>query len=558
MSCIKDVTVPHKFKILCGTWNVNQARPPESALRTWLCSHGQLKECDIVVLGLQEVEGTGSVARTMAIGKYAKSNSDKGSATANWWADEFEHALRETNSIFERRWKRVALRQMSGIIIYVFARQKLMKYVGNVGTAHVGTGVMGVGSNKGGVAITFSLYRRRVTVVAAHFAAHKENIAKRNNDYRSINQGLSFAKEKDMFSTLMVQPQRVTAPTPKYSFTEDDRFDSFKTLEQETGETEVSSGLQQAELLIWMGDFNYRLQTTYENAIARIKEDRAALLLRLDQCRAQMKEKKVFVGLREGRIQFNPTYKFDKGPGGGYDSSEKKRVPAWTDRIFFRGSKPFLDLEDEDERIPSCDEQTPLMPLDSPQHVSFLDRAAPNTSAHDPDDIIVSCEVYNACMDVSDSDHKPVWCLLNVHFPAFIQEKMRDLSFNILRKDMSDTLPKVALQLHPKFLEFIGDGQQSVDVQNRSDKVVKVALFTEEAENANRHVPGWLDVMPRTFLLAVGATEKVTITVSQKGIGKRLHSAKLYRRLILRAEAVQSGWRQIARDYDVGVLLRAT
>lgn len=71
------------------------------------------------------------------------------------------------------------------------------------------------------------------------------------------------------------------------------------------------------------------------------------ILCTQDQCRQQMKEGKVFVYMREAEISFDPTYKFDKPSKAdkvpvaylcGYDSSEKRRVPAWTDRIFFRGS----------------------------------------------------------------------------------------------------------------------------------------------------------------------------------------------------------------------------
>ena len=53
---------------------------------------------------------------------------------------------------------------------------------------------------------------------------------------------------------------------------------------------------------------------------------------------------RLFRGLREGGpLAFRPTYKFDKATANpfGYDTSEKRRIPAWCDRIFFRGSRPF-------------------------------------------------------------------------------------------------------------------------------------------------------------------------------------------------------------------------
>lgn len=52
---------------------------------------------------------------------------------------------------------------------------------------------------------------------------------------------------------------------------------------------------------------------------------------------------RVFRGLREGQIGFRPTYKFDRASANpfAYDTSEKRRIPAWCDRVFFRGSKAF-------------------------------------------------------------------------------------------------------------------------------------------------------------------------------------------------------------------------
>lgn len=61
-----------------------------------------------------------------------------------------------------------------------------------------------------------------------------------------------------------------------------------------------------------------------------------------DQLRAAMAAGQAFAHLQEAPITFRPTYKFDRGSLDplGYDSSEKRRVPAWTDRILFRGGQP--------------------------------------------------------------------------------------------------------------------------------------------------------------------------------------------------------------------------
>jgi hypothetical protein len=44
----------------------------------------------------------------------------------------------------------------------------------------------------------------------------------------------------------------------------------------------------------------------------------------------------------EGKISFPPTFKFNKN-GQVYDTSKKKRVPAWTDRVLYMGSLELLE-----------------------------------------------------------------------------------------------------------------------------------------------------------------------------------------------------------------------
>ena len=46
-------------------------------------------------------------------------------------------------------------------------------FVRQVTTASVACGVLGVGGNKGAVAVEFSVHRRKIAVVCSHFAAHQ-------------------------------------------------------------------------------------------------------------------------------------------------------------------------------------------------------------------------------------------------------------------------------------------------------------------------------------------------------------------------------------------------
>ena len=87
----------------------------------------------------------------------------------------------------------------------------------------------------------------------------------------------------------------------------------------------------------WLGDLNYRLNDlTIDQVKKMVKEKRFSQLLEHDQLTVERKQMNVFVGYREGPVNFRPTYKYDPGTSN-WDSSEKCRPPAWTDRILWRG-----------------------------------------------------------------------------------------------------------------------------------------------------------------------------------------------------------------------------
>ena len=66
-------------------------------------------------------------------------------------------------------------------------------------------------------------------------------------------------------------------------------------------------------------------------------------LLACDQLIQEQTSGAVFQGFREGKIQFSPTYKYDLF-SEDYDTSEKCRAPAYTDRVLFTRRRPGGEL----------------------------------------------------------------------------------------------------------------------------------------------------------------------------------------------------------------------
>ena len=74
------------------------------------------------------------------------------------------------------------------------------------------------------------------------------------------------------------------------------------------------------------GDLNYRLDISHEETLHLIKEKMIEKLLLDDQLLNEKEKNKIFAGFFEPKIQFLPTFKFDKGTSN-YDTSQKKRMP---------------------------------------------------------------------------------------------------------------------------------------------------------------------------------------------------------------------------------------
>ncbi|KGK39118.1 hypothetical protein JL09_g1764 [Pichia kudriavzevii] len=180
---------------------------------------------------------------------------------------------------------------MSSILLLLFVKEDKVPLVTEVEGKSKKTGLGGMTANKGTVAIRLNIASTSFCFVNSHFAAGLSYTEERNNDFISSWNGVRFSRNRY---------------------------------------------IKHHDNIVWLGDLNYRITFPNEKARALIKENDLSTLFTRDQLSYQMMRIKEFKCFQESEIKFPPTYKFDKF-SDDYDTSEKQRVPAWTDRIIYRG-----------------------------------------------------------------------------------------------------------------------------------------------------------------------------------------------------------------------------
>ncbi|CAG7874887.1 unnamed protein product [Brassica rapa] len=455
-------------KILIGTWNVGEGRASRGALMSWLGS--DVSDVGIVAVGLQEVDmGAGFLAMSTA----KETVGVEGSVVGKWWIDAIGNALDERNT-FER----MGSRQLAGLLISLWVRKDIRTHVGDLDVAAVPCGFGRAIGNKGGVGLRIRVYDRIMCFVNCHLAAHLEAVTRRNADFNHIYRSMVFSKGQSLY----------TVPAAGASSSTQAQKNNTNT---NIITEEEKSDLAAADFVAFFGDFNYRLfGITYDEARDFISHRSFDWLREKDQLRAEMSEGKVFQGMREALITFPPTYKFEKNkPGlGGYDSGEKKRIPAWCDRVIYRDnqSTPFCE----------CNLQCP----------------------------VVSCTVmYEACMDVTESDHKPVRCKLHAniaHTDKSVRrqelgkiikssEKLRTM-FEELRyvPETSVSTNSILLQSQDTFIFSITNKSNS---SRALFNIVCKGQTVVRDDGGTFGLPRWLEVSPGAGMIKPDASVQVKV-----------------------------------------------
>lgn len=101
------------------------------------------------------------------------------------------------------------------------------------------------------------------------------------------------------------------------------------------------------EICILNGDLNYRIDTMGRDTVIKaVNANNFSKLLERDQLLVSRRRNPGFRvrAFQEFPIAFAPTYKYDVG-SDRYDTSEKRRAPAWCDRILYRGAGKIKQLD---------------------------------------------------------------------------------------------------------------------------------------------------------------------------------------------------------------------
>lgn len=431
-------------------------------------------EIGLYVLGLQEVVDVSSA--TEALRPYTDPHP------AKKWKHAVEEALPDD-------YRLVSEQQLIGLFLVIYASPFLSTQISSVSTTSVGTGVMGYMGNKGAVTARIVLGETtRMVFINCHLGAgaEKGSLDRRNWDasqvvsrtkfepvhsssgvmdefsdgigdedfafwFGDLNYRLDSLPEEDVRRLLMLHTRNEYGreqksrkeidselPSPRSpTAIRGGHFVDIDSEEEDSNATAATVSMAKSSSTNRSNPEHIELATDPASLQATLSS-----LLPHDQLHAQMRTGKAFHdGWREGPIDFLPTYKYDVGSVGMFDSSEKRRGPSWCDRILYRTRKDKLDYDrrvQEEQDAKRAEDQMKARGVDKEaEEEAVLFDYDPETDADNdykeeedrscsPDVVetkagfedILHLEYYTSHQRVLSSDHKPLDAVFNLTYSA--------------------------------------------------------------------------------------------------------------------------------------------
>ncbi|XP_078061753.1 inositol polyphosphate 5-phosphatase K-like [Mustelus asterias] len=323
-----------KFGLHILTWNVGTAAPPDDVTNL-LQLDVQIQEPDMYIIGLQEVNS-----------KLSSFLIDL--AFSDPWTILFTATLAPLGYV------KITSIRMQGVLLLIFVKCLHLPYIRDLETNYTRTGLFGYWGNKGGVVVRLSIYGHLICFLNCHLPAHMENKSQRLDSFERI-------LEMQQFSGCKAQ------------------------------------AILDHDLVFWFGDLNFRIDDHGLHFIREsITKNRCHLLWDKDQLNRAKKTEPILSGFLEGQLLFKPTYKFNLD-STHYDTSGKKRKPAWTDRILWK--------------VKDCSQAG--------------ETEAQTSHSNKPINVILN--TYDSQMEYGISDHKPVLGTFCLEFEKTITRALVEL-----------------------------------------------------------------------------------------------------------------------------------
>ncbi|KAF5989275.1 inositol polyphosphate 5-phosphatase ocrl-1 [Fusarium coicis] len=512
---------PHSLKVKIGTWNVAACTGTDKDLATWF-THGEgldqqltslnlsqnsAVETDdtdngsskphltaggdigLYVLGLQEIVDLNTTKEYMNRAVYTDTSvMDK-------WKAALEAAL-------PKGYELITAEQMTGLLLLVYASPEIASTISNVSTKQVGTGLLGYFGNKGAVTTRLLLGETtRMVFINSHLAsgAGSSYLDRRCWD---VGQVLSRTQFDPIVHSGVEEDEGEKIGDEDLAFWFGDlnfRLDGIPgddirrllTLHArgEYGADEDSKPLDERGVIVMKGSDSDDESSTRVSLHSREEsfdtaddlpdpddfpedpsQDPTSLqatidsLLPHDQLRRVIKQRKAFHdGWQEGPITFLPTYKYDIGTVGLFDSSEKQRAPSWCDRILFRTRKDKQDYEtkikdeeeakkkdaemksrglEEDEDVlfsydPDADGEDPMSSTDNLGYDEYEDNDDPEAEELVTKEGFrdrIHLEIYASHQRITSSDHKPITSIFTLDYDAVVPELKAKIHAEVARE----------------------------------------------------------------------------------------------------------------------------
>ncbi|KAI1391355.1 DNase I-like protein [Hypoxylon trugodes] len=314
------------IKVMAMTWNAGASTP--NSLRysesdsIFIQNLLQSSDSpDILVFGFQELvdleDKTATAKRFFKPKKKDASDQEKMSHQYRDWRDFLVRSLDDYMPA-DHLYHLLHTATLVGLFTCIFVKSTLRDRIRNIGTAEIKRGMGGLHGNKGAILVRFMVDDSSLCFINCHLAAGQSSASQRHNDIAAIMESSLLPVERD----------------PGV------RIDSY------TGGGDGTMVLDH-ELCLLNGDLNYRIDTmSRDTVVIAVKQNNLTKLLERDQLLVARRRNPAFKlrAFDEMQIEFPPTYKYDVGTDN-YDTSEKKRSPAWCDRLLHRGFGRIKQLE---------------------------------------------------------------------------------------------------------------------------------------------------------------------------------------------------------------------